>query len=113
MFKGLHENQRINITSSLYSRQKPEGISQQYSVIRDNAERSNSEINQLVHTSHYAHDECAPKSSKARKEEEGVKFKCSGSSNDDDIESDGIEHDNDVTIRDTDINKLLPKLLSY
>ena len=48
VFKGLHENHGKNITSSLYSRQKPEGISQQYSVIRDNVEHSNSEMNQLV-----------------------------------------------------------------
>ena len=105
VFKGLHESQRKNITSSLYSRQKPEGISQQYSVIRDHAECSNSEMNQLVHASHYAYDKYTLKSSKARKEKEEVKFKCSGSTNDDDIESDGIKHDNDVTIRDTDVNK--------
>ena len=109
MFKGLQKSQRKNITSSLYSRQKPEGISQQYSVIRDNAERSNAEMNQLVHASHDAYDKCTLKSSKARKEKEEVKFKCSGSTNDDVIESDGIEHDNDVTIRDTDVNKPIAK----
>ena len=105
MFKGLQKSQRRNITSSLYSCQKPEGISQQYSIIRDNAERSNTEMNQLVHASHDACDKCTLKSSKARKEKEEVKCKCSGSTNDDVIESDGIKHDNDVTIRDTDVNK--------
>ena len=67
VFKGLHESQGKNITSSLHSRQKPERISQQYSVIRDNAERSNSEMNQLVHASHYAYDKNTLKSSKARR----------------------------------------------
>ena len=67
MFKGLQKSQRKNITSSLYSRQKPEGISQQYSVIRDDAEHSNSEMNQLVHASQYANDKYTLKSSKARK----------------------------------------------
>ena len=105
VFKGLHENQGKNIMSSLYSRQKPEGISQQYSVIRDNVERSNSEMNQLVHASHYAYDKNTLKSSKARKEKEEVKFKNSGSMNDDVIECDVAEHDNDATIRDTDVNK--------
>ena len=99
------ENQGKNIMSPLYSRQKPEGISQQYSVIRDNVERSNSEMNQLVHASHYAYDKNILKSSKARKEKEEVKFKNSGSTNDDDIECDVTEHDNDATIRDTDVNK--------
>ena len=51
VFKGLHKSQGKNMTSLLPSRQKSEGISQQYSVIRDNAERSNSEMNQLVHAS--------------------------------------------------------------
>ena len=105
VFKGLHENQGKNITSSLYSPQKPEGLSQQYSVIRDNVECSNSEMNQLDHASHYAYDKNTLKSSKARKEKEEVKFKNSGSTNDDDIECDVTEHDNDATIRDTDVNK--------
>ena len=41
MFKGLHKSQRQNIMLLLFSRQKPEGISQQYSVIRYDAEHSN------------------------------------------------------------------------
>ena len=105
VFKGLHKSQGKNITSLLPSRQKPEGISQQYSVIRDNAERSNSEMNQLVHASQYANDKYTLKSSKARKEKEEVKFKRPGSTNDDDIESDVIKHDSDVTIRDIEVNK--------
>ena len=91
--------------SLLPSRQKSEGISQQYSVIRDNAERSNSEMNQLVHASQYANDKYTLKSSKARKEKEEVKFKRPGSMNDDDIESDVIKLDSDVTIRDIEANK--------
>ena len=105
VFKGLHKSQGKNITSLLPSRQKSEGISQQYSVIRDNAERSNSEMNQLVHASQYANDKYTLKSSKARKEKEEVKFKRPGSMNDDDIESDVIKLDSDVTIRDIEVNK--------
>ena len=105
MFKGLHKSQGKNMMSLLPSRQKSEGISQQYSVIRDNAERSNSEMNQLVHASQYANDKYTLKSSKARKEKEEVKFKCPGSTNDDDIESDVIKLDSDVTIRDIEVNK--------
>ena len=105
VFKGLHKSQGKNITSLSFSRQKPEGISQQYSVIRDNAGRSNSEMNQLVHASQYANDKYTLKSSKARKEKEEVKFKRPGSTNDDDIESDVIKHDSDVTIRDIDVSK--------
>ena len=43
----------VIVTSLLPSCQKSEGESQQYSVIRDNAEHSNSEMNQLVHVSQY------------------------------------------------------------
>ena len=93
VFKGLHKSQGKNMTSLLPSRQRSEGISQQYSVIRDNAERSNAEMNQLVHASQYANDKYTLKSSKARKEKEEVKFKCPGSTNDNDIESDVIKLD--------------------
>ena len=111
MFKGLHKSQGRNIrpTSLLFSHQKPEGISQQYSVIHDDAEYSNSEMNQLVHASQYANDKYTLKSSKARKGKKEVKFKHPGSTNDDDIECDVIEHDNDATIRDTDVNKLIAR----
>ena len=109
MFKGLQKSQRKNITSLLFSRQKPEGISQQYSVIRDDAEHSNSEMNQLVHASQYANDKYTLESSKARKGKEEVKFKPPGSTNDDDIECDVIEHGNDATNRDTDVNKLIAR----
>ena len=61
-------------------------------------------MNQLVHASHDTYDKCTLKSSKARKEKEEVKFKCSGSTKDDVIESDGIKHDNAVTIRDVNKN---------
>ena len=109
MFKGLHKSQGKHITSLLSSRQKPEGISQQYSVIRDDAEHSNSEMDQIVHASKYANDRYTLKSSKNRKGKEEVKFKPPGSTNDDDIECDVIEYDNDAIIRDTDVNKLIAR----
>ena len=93
------------MTSLLPSRQKTEGISQQYFVIRDNAERSNSEINQLVHASPYANDKYTLKPSRARKEKGEVKFKRPGSTNGDDIESDVIKLDIDITIRKVEVNK--------
>ena len=103
---------RKNITSLIFSRQKPEGISQQYSVIRDDAERSNSEMNQLVHASRYVNDKYALKSSKARKGKE-LKFKHPGSTNcpylSDDIECDVMNHGNDVTVRDPDVNRLVAR----
>ena len=112
LFKGLHKSQEKNITSLIFSRQKPEGISQQYSVIRDDAERNNSEMNQLVHASRYVNDKYALKSSKARKGKE-LKFKHSGSTNcpylSDNIECDVMNHDNDVTIRDPDVNRLVAR----
>ena len=112
LFKGLHKSQEKNITSLIFSRQKPEGICQQYSVIRDDAERSNSEMNQLVHASRYVNDKYALKSSKARKGKE-LKFKHPGSTNcpylSDDIECDVMNHGNDVTVRDPDVNRLVAR----
>ena len=61
------------------SRQKSERENQQYSVICDNAERSNLELNQLVHVSQYANNIHIPKPLKTRKEEDDLKFKCPGS----------------------------------
>ena len=55
--------------------------SQQYSVIRDNAERSNLELNQLVHVSQYANNIHTLKPLKTMKEEDDLKFKCPGSTN--------------------------------
>ena len=101
MFKGLYKSQGKNITSLLSSRQNPEGISQQYSVIRDDAEHNNSEMDQLVHASQYANDKYTLKSSKNRKGKEEVKCKPPGSTNDDDIKCDVIEYDNDAIIRDS------------
>ena len=46
----------IHTLKPLKARQKSEEESQQYSVIRDNAERSNLELNQLVHVSQYANN---------------------------------------------------------
>ena len=100
VFKGLHQSCGKNITSLLPSRQKSERVSQQYSVIRDNAKRSNSEMNQLVHASQYADDKYTLKPSKARKEKGEVKFKRPESTN-----CDVIKLDSDVIIRDVEVNK--------
>ena len=54
------------------SRQKSERENQQYSVIRDNAERSNLELNQLVHVPQYANNIHTLKPLKARKEEDDL-----------------------------------------
>ena len=103
VLKGLHQSCRKNITSLLPSRQKSERVS--HSVIRDNAERSNSEMNQLVHVSQYADDKYTLKPSKARKEKGEVKFKRPGSTNCDVIKSDVIKLYSDVIIRDVEVNK--------
>ena len=109
LFKGLHKSQEKNVTSLLFSRQKPEGVSQHYSVIRDDDECSNSEMNQLVHAPQYANDKYPLKSAKAKKENEEVKFKRPGGTNDDGIKCDVMNHDNDVTIRDPDVNRLIAR----
>ena len=84
------------------SRQKLEGESQQCSVIRDNTERSDSEMNQLVHVSQYTNNIYTLKPSKTRKEEGEVKFKRPGSAN--------CQHPSDVIVSDViirgvDVNK--------
>ena len=92
-----------NITSLLHSRQKSEGENQQCSVIRDNTERSDSEMNQLVHVSQYTNNIYTLKPSKTRKEQGEVKFKRPGSAN--------CQHAgdviSDVIIRGVDVNKPL------
>ena len=89
------------MTSLLHSRQKSEGESQQCSVIRDNTERSDSEMNQLVHVSQYMNNIYTLKPSKTRKEQGEVKFKRPGSAN--------CQHTgdviSDVIIRGVDVNK--------
>ena len=75
VFKYLPQSRGKNLTSLLPSRQKSERESQQCFVIRDNTERSNSELNQLVHVSQYANNIHTLKPSKTRKEEGEVKFK--------------------------------------
>ena len=62
-------------------------------------------MNQLVHASQYANDKYPLKSAKAKKEKEEVKFKRPGSTNDDGIKCDVMNHNNDVTIRDPDVNR--------
>ena len=71
----------VIVTSLLPSCQKSEGESQQCSVIRDNAEHSNSERNQLVHVSQHTNNIYTLEPSKTRKEEGVVKFKHHGSTN--------------------------------
>ena len=68
VFKCLPQSRGKNMMSLLHSRQKSEGESQQCSVIRDNTERSDSEMNQLVHVSQYTNNIYTLKPSKTRKE---------------------------------------------
>ena len=87
--------------SLLHSRQKSEGENQQCSVIRNNTERSDSEMNQLVHVSQYTNNIYTLKPSKTRKEQGEVKFKRPGSAN--------CQHTgdiiSDIIIRGVDVNK--------
>ena len=69
----------IHTLKPLKALQKSERENQQYSVIRDNAELSNSELNQLVHVPQYANNIHTLKPLKARKEGDDLKFKCPGS----------------------------------
>ena len=102
VFKCLPQSCGKNLMSLLPSRQKSERESQQCPVIRDNTERSNSEMNQLVHVSQYTNNIYTLKPSKTRKGEGEVKFKCPVSTN--------CQHPSDVIvsdviIRDVDVNK--------
>ena len=90
------------MTSLLPLRQKSEGESQQCSVIRENTERSDSEINQLVHVSQYTNNISMLKPSKTRKEKGEVKFTCPGSAN---CQYTGDVIISDVIIRGVDVNK--------
>ena len=69
VIKCLPQSRGKNMTSLLHSRQKSEGESQQCSIIRDNTERSDSEMNQLVHVSQYTNNIYTLKPSKTRKEQ--------------------------------------------
>ena len=75
LFKCLPQSSGKNMTSLLHSRQKSKGESQQCSVIRDNTERSVSEMNHLVHVSQYTNNIYTLIPSKTRKEQGEVKFK--------------------------------------
>ena len=102
VFKGIHQSRGKNMTSLLSSRQKSEGESQPCSVIRDNTERSDSEMNQLVHVSQYTNNIYTLKPSITRKEEGEVKFKRHGSAR--------CQHSSDVIVSDViirgvDVNK--------
>ena len=79
IFKDLPQSRGKNLTTLVPSRQKLERERQQYSVIRDNAERSNSELDQLVHVPQYENNIHTLKPLKTRKEEGNLKFKCPGS----------------------------------
>ena len=101
VIKCLPQSRGKNMTSLLHSRQKSEGENQQCSVIRDNTERSDSEMNQLVLVSQYTNNIYTLKPSKTRKEQGEVKFKRPGSAN--------CQHTgdviSDVIIRGVDVNK--------
>ena len=97
VFKAPHQSRRKNLTSLSPSRQKSERESQQYSVIRDNTERSNSELNQLVHVSQYANNIHTLKPLKTRKEEGELKFKRPGSTS--------CQNHSDVIVSDVIVNK--------
>ena len=87
----------IHTLNPLKARQKSERENQQYSVIRDNTERRNLELNQLVHVSQYANNIHTLKPLKARKEEDELKFKCPGSTS--------CQHHSDVIVSDVIVNK--------
>ena len=89
----------IHTLKPLKARQKSERENQQYSDIRDNTERSNLELNQLVHVSQYANNIHTLKPLKARKEEDEVKFKRPGSTN--------CQHHSDVIVKKTRCQKAL------
>ena len=97
VFKYLPQSHGKNMTSLLSSCQKSEGENQQCSVIHDNTERSDSEMNQLVHVYRYTNNIYMLKPSKTRKEQGEVKFKRPGSAN--------CQHTGDVIIRSIDVNK--------
>ena len=79
--KCLPQSHGKNMMSLLHSHQKSEGESQQCSVTRDNTERSDSEMNQLVHVSQCMNNISPLKPSKTRKEQWEVKFKRPESAN--------------------------------
>ena len=56
VFKNLPQSRGKNLRLVVHSRQKSEAENQQYSVIRDDTERSNSESNQLVHVPQYVNN---------------------------------------------------------
>ena len=79
VFKDLPQSRGKNLTTLVPSRQKLERERQQYSVIRDNAECSNSELDQLVHVTQYENNIHTLKPLKTKEEEGNLKFKCPGS----------------------------------
>ena len=104
VFKYLSQSSEKNMTSLFPSCQKLEGGGYPYSVMR---ECSNSEMNSFNHVSPHTNTIYTLKTSKTRKEEEEVKFKCLGSTNCDVMVSDVIitESNSDVILRDVEVNK--------
>ena len=103
VFKAPHLSREKNMTSLLPSCQKSEGGSYPYSVLH---ECSNAEMNPFDHVSPHTNNIYTLKTSETRKNKE-VKFKCLGSTNCFVMVSDVLitEPDNDVIIRDVEINK--------
>ena len=79
VFKELPQSGGKNLTTRVPLRQKSERERQQYSVIRDNGESSNSELDPLVRVPQYENNIHTLKPLKTRKEEGEVKFKRPGS----------------------------------
>ena len=104
VFKYLSQSSDKNMTSLFPSCQKLEGGSYPYSVM---SECSNSEMNPFDHVSPHTNTIYTLKTSKTRKKEEEVEFKCLGSTNCDVMVSDVIitESDSDVILRDVEVNK--------
>ena len=103
-FTAPHSNHEKNMTSLFPSCQKLEGGDYPYSVMR---ECSNSEMNSFNHVSLHTNTIYTLKTSKTRKEEEEIKFKCLGPTNYDVMVSDVIimKANSDVILRNVEVNK--------
>ena len=78
VIKCPSQNSGKTMTSLSYSRQKSEGEDQQCSVIRNDAERSKSETNQLVHVYQYTTNIYTLKPSESRKEQREISLNAPG-----------------------------------
>ena len=104
VFEYLSQSSEKNMTSLFPSCQKLEGGGYPYSAM---SKCSNSEMNSFNHVSPHTNNIYTLKTSKTRKEEEEVKFKCLGLTNCDLMVSDVIitESNSDVILRDVEANK--------